>query len=144
VSNQPLAIEPAEFVRLIRATSDKDLANGLRANREALLGEIFSRMAEHVRPDRVGDLDVVIEWQITDPDGGEPARWQLVIARGSASVEREGTREPSVSLRLDGVRFMRLISEQVSGPQLFVTGKLKIRGNLMVAARLPSVFAFPG
>ena len=39
--------------------------------------------------------------------------------------------------------FLKLISGNASGPQLFLVGRLKIRGDLFLAARVQSMFTIP-
>jgi len=42
---------------------------------------------------------------------------------------------------MDLVTFVRLIMGQAQGPQLFMTGKLKVAGDLMFAQRVSGFFA---
>jgi putative sterol carrier protein len=49
-----------------------------------------------------------------------------------------------VTLRLDGVDFMRLVTGNASGPMLFMRRRLKIEGDLMFAVQIQSMFAIPG
>ena len=42
---------------------------------------------------------------------------------------------------MDLVTFVRLIMGQAQGPQLFMTGKLKVAGDLMFAQRVSAFFA---
>ena len=49
-----------------------------------------------------------------------------------------------MSYAIGGVDFVRLVTGNASGPRLFVFGKLKVRGDLFLAARMPSLFALPG
>jgi putative sterol carrier protein len=53
-------------------------------------------------------------------------------------------REFTVSMRVDGVDFIKLITGNASGPMLFTFGKLKIDGDLMFAATVQSLFRIPG
>jgi putative sterol carrier protein len=135
-------IPPEQFAALVREASDEQLAEGFRENREALLGEIFRRMPERFDPERATDVAAVIEWQVTRPDG-EPDRWQVVIRDGTCTAEAGGQAEPDVSFRVAPVDFVKLITGVEAGPKLFVFGRLRIRGNLMLAARMQSWFRLP-
>ena len=44
---------------------------------------------------------------------------------------------------MDAVNFLKLASNRASGPTLFMTGKLKLEGDLMLAQRLTSFFRIP-
>jgi putative sterol carrier protein len=48
-----------------------------------------------------------------------------------------------VTLKIQPVAFLKLISNQKSGPELFMTGKLKIDGDLMFAPQIASLFRIP-
>jgi putative sterol carrier protein len=89
-------------------------------------------------------VNAVIEWRITDAEKGEDDRWQMVIEDGACAVRREGERRPNITYTVGPVDFVRLITGGKSGPELFMLGKLKVRGNLMLAARMPGWFRIPG
>jgi putative sterol carrier protein len=42
------------------------------------------------------------------------------------------------------VDFLKLVTGNAAGPMLFMTGKLKIEGDLMFAATVQSLFRIPG
>jgi putative sterol carrier protein len=48
-----------------------------------------------------------------------------------------------VTFTLDGVDFLKLVTNNVQGPELFMTGKLKLEGDMMFAAQLPALFTIP-
>ena len=49
-----------------------------------------------------------------------------------------------MSLSVGAVNFLKLITGNASGPMLFTFGKLKVRGDLLLAARIQSFFEVPG
>jgi putative sterol carrier protein len=136
-------IPPDQFASLIAQASDEQIAEGMRVNRELLLEEIFGRWPSQFEPEKARDVNAVIEWQITNPEGGGEDRWQLAIRDGACSVARDGTDDADVTFRVGPVEFVKLIAGAESGPRLFVFGKLKIRGNLMLAARVQGFFRNP-
>lgn len=141
--NDPSVVPPEQFAALVRDATDEQLEAGFRENREVLLGEIFRRMPEQFDPARAGDVEAVIEWQITGPDPDATDRWQLTIRDGRCTCARDGDAEPDVSYRIAPVDFVKLISGVESGPKMFVFGRLRIRGNLMTAARVQAWFRMP-
>jgi putative sterol carrier protein len=144
VAEQVPEIGADEYAALVAGASDDDLERGVAENRDLLLGEIFKRMPERFRADKAGDLEAVIEWRIKGrPDGGHD-RWQLTISHGACSVTPEGEDDPTVSLSVGAVNFLKLITGNASGPMMFTFGKLKVRGDLLLAARIQSFFEVPG
>ena len=140
---EPADVPPDQFAALVREASDEQLEQGMRENREVLLGEIFRRMPEQLDPARAEGVDAVVEWQITRPDG-EPDRWQLTIREGRCTAAGGAETDPDVSLRVGPVDFVKLITGVENGPKMFVFGRLRIRGNLMLAARMQGWFRMPG
>jgi putative sterol carrier protein len=135
------AVEPEEFARTIGKTPDDQLAEAMQGPmREQIISEIFKRMEEHYRG---GNQSAVIHWKITGrPDGGEDV-WEAVVAEGSCSTSPDPTSEPRVTLKTDGVNFLKLVSGNASGPMMFMSGKLKIEGDLMFSAQIQSMFTIP-
>jgi putative sterol carrier protein len=135
------AVEPEEFARTIGQTPDDQLAQAMQGPmRDQIIGEIFKRMEEHYRG---GGQAAVIHWKITGrPDGGEDV-WEAVVADGACSTSSNPTSEPRVTLKMDGVNFLKLVSGNASGPMMFMSGKLKIEGDLMFSAQIQSMFTIP-
>jgi predicted lipid carrier protein YhbT len=48
-----------------------------------------------------------------------------------------------VSFTVGAVDFIRLVTGNVTGPRLFVFGRLKIEGDLLLSARVPGLFSVP-
>jgi putative sterol carrier protein len=136
-------IPPDQFAALIAEASDDQIAQGMATNREQILDEVFTRMPEEFAPAKASGVNAVIEWRITGAEGGGEDRWQLTIRDGKCSCVRGGDTEPDVTFTVGPVDFIKLIAGAESGPKLFVFGRLKIRGNLMLAARVQGFFRTP-
>jgi putative sterol carrier protein len=136
-------VDPHEFARSIAQTPDEQLREGIEGPlRGQILAEIFQRMEHHFRP--ASAQDAVIQWVITGrPDGGED-HWEVVIAGGACTVSPEPKSEPRVTLKLDGVDFLKLVTGNANGPMLFMSGRLKIEGELMFSTQIQSMFTIPG
>jgi putative sterol carrier protein len=140
------AVDADEFAKNMASVTDEQLREGINGPmRDEILDEIFKRMEEHFRADAAGDTEAVIHWKIAGrPDGGTD-EFETVISKGTCKVHRgfesAGAR---VTLSMDGVDFLRLVTNNVPGPQLFMSGKLKIEGDMMFAATASSLFTIPG
>ena len=135
------AVDPQDFARTIGQTPDDQLREAMEGPmRDQIIGEIFKRMEEHYRG---GSQSAVIHWRITErPDGGED-HWEAVVADGTCSTSSEPASAARVTLKLNGVDFLKLVSGNASGPMMFMRGKLKIEGDLMFATQIQSMFAIP-
>jgi putative sterol carrier protein len=143
MADQVPEIDAEQYAALVAGASDEDLERGLTENRELILEQIFQRMPERFRADKAGDLEAVVEWRIRGrPDGGDD-RWQLAIRNGACAVVANGDEEPTVAFTVGPVDFVKLITGNASGPMLFTFGKLKIRGDLLLASRFQTFFEVP-
>ena len=138
-------VDPAAFARAVADTPDEALEEGMASeNRALILDEIFAQMERRFDAARGGDVDAVIDWKIHDRPGGGYDHYRVTLASGECRVDKDpADGEPRVTFKLKPVTFLRLVTGNASGPQLFLTGRLKIDGDLMFAARVQNLFEIP-
>jgi putative sterol carrier protein len=140
----PAAVDANELARNLGQATDEQLEELMSGElREQILGEIFRRMAEHFRADTARDLDAVIHWRIGSAEENYD-RYETVI-RDGACAAHEGYEhsDARVTFTIGGGDFLKLVTGNVAGPTLFMSGKLKINGDLMFAASAASLFTIP-
>jgi len=136
-----------DFAKLISVANDeqiKEVADG--PHRKMILDQIFGRAAEHVNPDKAKGHDAVVHFKILDrpeDQGGGYDHYELVLKDGTATVSDTPKQEAKVTIKANPVHFFKLITGKESGPVLFMTGRLKIDGDLMYASQLTSLFRLP-
>jgi putative sterol carrier protein len=137
-------VDPAEFAKNVAQASDEDLAAGMSGEmRGVILDEIFKRMEEHFDAAKAAGADAVVQWKIGGrSDGGEDV-YEITIKDGACKVSKEPTGEPRLTLAMGGVDFLKLVTNNASGPELFMAGKLKIEGDLIFATQVQSYFKIP-
>jgi len=139
-------VEPARFASLVASASRVQLESVVadRALRERVLAEIFARMGAHIRPDRARDLQAVVHWRLSGGVGeGGFDRYETAISHGACTVSREMRAAPRVTITIAPVDFFRLITHQATPAVLFVTGRIKVKGDLAFAAGLIGFFDLP-
>jgi putative sterol carrier protein len=138
-------VDPAEMSRLVREVPDDDLAALMRSDqRPIVLGEIFGRMAEHFRPEQARGIDAVVHFKVLDrPEGGYD-HYEIVLRDGACTLSERPAQEPTVTIRVKPVDFLKLVTNNASGPMLFLRGRLKLEGDVMLASRLAGLFSIPG
>lgn len=141
----PSQVDAQELARNMSTATDEQLTELMAGElRSQILSEIFRRMSEHFRADAAHDTDAVIHWRIGGrPDGGAD-EYETVIAGGSCDAH-EGFQSdaPRVTFGIGGADFLRLVTGNAAGPMLFMSGKLKIEGDMMFAASAASLFTIP-
>ncbi len=103
------------------------------------LDEIFQGMQERFQPDRAGGVDATVQWLVTD--GGEEKPYAITIKDGTFAWQHGRAESPTVTLSTDAESFTALMTGKAQGPTLYMSGKLRIQGDLMLAQRMGSFFA---
>ncbi|MFN8173640.1 MAG: SCP2 sterol-binding domain-containing protein [Solirubrobacteraceae bacterium] len=138
------AVDPVEFARHIASTSDNDLATAMRSEgRSLVLDEVFARMERHFLADRARGVEAIIHWRIGDrPDGGHDV-YEVVIREGACRLSEQPLADPGLTFTVGAVDFLRLVTGGRQGPMMFMRGRLKVVGDLPLAARMTSLFSIP-
>ncbi|ONI72891.1 hypothetical protein ALI144C_43670 [Actinosynnema sp. ALI-1.44] len=137
---------PRTFARLISGASKSQLDEVLSRPelRALILGEIFRRMTTHLRKEKARDVNAVVHWRFSGGSGeGGYDRYETVIADGACTVNQDMANSSRVTITMPPQDFLRLITSNASAPVLFMTGKLKLRGDLPFAAGMLSMFDLP-
>ncbi|MEU7757239.1 SCP2 sterol-binding domain-containing protein [Micromonospora sp. NPDC049171] len=137
-------VGPKEFAQLVKSTPDDKIAQVMSGDlRDKVLGEVFGRMPALFRADRAGSTNAVIHWVITGrPDGGSDT-YEVVIADGACVVNETPQHDPKLSLTMGPVEFLKIVSGGANPVMMFMTGKLKAKGDLGLAANIANLFDIP-
>ena len=139
-------MDPQNFARIIsRASKDQiDAVTGRPGLRERVLDEVFRRMEVHFRTERAGATRAVVHFRLSGGfgDGGHDV-YEAVIENAACTINKGATRESRAAVTLGPVEFLKLATGNASAPVLFMTGKLKVKGDLGFAAGFMSLFDIP-
>lgn len=137
-------IEPAEFARLVSSIPEAKLAELMSGEqRTEFLDAIFGRFPAMFRPEKAGSTSAVIHWVIGGaPDGGSDT-YQVVIEDGTCTTSATPDREPRLTISLGPVDFLKLTSGASNPMMMFMSGKLKAKGDLGLATNIPNLFHLP-
>ncbi|WP_456267245.1 SCP2 sterol-binding domain-containing protein [Kushneria sp. AK178] len=70
----------------------------------------------------------------------EGPRYFVAIDDGTLDIQEGDHHAPSVTLMTDTRTFERLINKELSGMQAVMSGKVRARGDIMLASRLTRLF----
>jgi putative sterol carrier protein len=137
------AAGPTEFARVVKSTPDSTIADVMGgADRSKILDEVFNRMPTLFRADRAGATRAVIHWNITGGPSGADT-YETVIEDGACTVTNQPAREPNLSMTMDPVTFLKVVSGDGNPMMMFMTGKIKAKGDLGLAAQVAKLFDIP-
>jgi putative sterol carrier protein len=134
------------FGRLVRGTPPERLEQLMRSPaRKPLLDGIFWQMPRQLDFKQAKDVNSSIRWCITGrPDGGVDV-YQLELEGGRARIIRgNGGPAPRLTVTMDGTEFLRLVTGNLDPMQAYFNGRMQLTGDIMVAAKLASLFRMPG
>jgi putative sterol carrier protein len=137
-------VDPKEFAQIIKNTPDAQIAAVMEGkDRKAMLDAIFNRMPDTFRADRAGNTNATIHWTITGgPSGGDT--YEVRIADGKCEVSGTPTTDnPKLGVTVAPVDFVKVVSGNANPVMMFMTGKLKAKGDLGLAANIQNLFDIP-
>ncbi|QKY68748.1 SCP2 sterol-binding domain-containing protein [Lentibacillus sp. CBA3610] len=89
-------------------------------------------------PSLTKGVEAVYEFQL---DGDESTKYQLIL-KGKNSKTAEGAEESSdCTLHMSSDDFEKMARGELNGTQAFMSGRLKIKGNMGLALKLQDILA---
>lgn len=99
--------------------------------------DAFEGMSEKFNADAAAGLNAVFQYCLEGDGGGE---WNCTIADGALTVSPGTHDSPSVTLTMAAADFLDLVNGKLNGQMAFMSGKLKIAGDMSLAMKLGSIF----
>ncbi len=94
----------------------------------------FDGLSSGVDASKVAGMNAVYQFNIDD------AVYTVAIADGAVDVSEGPADNASIELTMSADDFVALTKGELNGQQAFLTGKLKIKGDMTLAMKLQSVF----
>ena len=138
------SVGPERFAELVKSMPRAQLTEIMGGpDRARVLDEIFGRFPHQFRADRATGTEAVIHWTIGGrPDGGSDM-YEVTISGGACTVTATPAAEPTLAVTIGGAEFLQLLAGAAQPMVLFMTGKLKAKGDLILAANLENLFDLP-
>lgn len=108
---------------------------------EITVAELMSRMPRAFKPEMAEGVDAVIQYRLTGAEAGD---WIIKIQNGACSVEQGIHESPKMTLSADSEDYKNIIIGKTNAMQAFMTGKVKLAGDLNLAMKLPNWFKLAG
>ena len=100
--------------------------------------ESFAAMPGRFRPDKASGTSATIQYDISGEGGGT---WNAVIKDGTCTVNEGSAASPNLTLSISSQDWLDMLSGKQSGQMLFMSGKLKVKGDMGLAMKLGSMFS---
>jgi putative sterol carrier protein len=99
--------------------------------------EVFGGMVGVFNPNAAQGLDAVIQYEITGEGGGN---WAVSIKDGACEVQEAKHESPTVTLTMTPETWLAIVNKETNGMQAFMSGQLKVSGDIMLAQRIEQLF----
>ena len=86
----------------------------------------------NAKPEKVAGMNCVYQFRVGD------AAWNVKLADGKAGVAEGEAPSPSCTVTMAESDFLDLVSGKLNGQVAFLTGKLKVGGDVGLALKLGS------
>ena len=121
-----------ELADSLEGRSDEEILQGVQAQGvDTVLDQIFDGMKAAFLPAKAGAQSAVIQYDVNA--GGKVHTYQLKCGDGKCELVKGAGGPARVTLALSMADFLRLVSGKLNGMQAFMTGKLKLTGDMMFA-----------
>ena len=99
--------------------------------------ESFENMPQSFQPEAAEGLDVTYQFNITGEGGG---KWYAQISEGQLDVVEGQQDEPNVIISMQADDYVNMVNGKLPGQIAFMTGKLKVKGDLALAYKMKNIF----
>jgi 3-hydroxy-3-methylglutaryl CoA synthase/NAD(P)-dependent dehydrogenase (short-subunit alcohol dehydrogenase family)/putative sterol carrier protein len=100
---------------------------------------VFDNMSKSFKADAAAGVDVVFQFNISGPGGGD---WHSVIKDKACTVEAGVHPKPVCTLKMADADFLAMMEGTLPAMQAYTSGKLKIEGDIMKSQLLEKLLSF--
>lgn len=142
---EAIVVPPPSDVKELLAKQHKPAHEESRTKKEeksmaiTSVKEVFDGMPEAFNATAAQGLDAVFQFEITGDDGGN---WTVAIKDGACEITVGTYDAPTTTLTMSGETWLSMVNGELNGMQAFMSGQLKVSGDIMLANRIPDLFPF--
>ncbi len=132
-----------ELKQAIAGSKDDLLAyiSGYDGGGDALLDTVFRSMPGYFRPDKAQGQQADFQYRITTDTGVR--EYYVRVADGVCEAGPGTVENPRVTMTVKLPEFLRLLTGKINGMQAFLTGKVRLQGDMFYATKFENWFDRP-
>ena len=108
---------------------------------KAVLDQMFEGMATAFKPEAAAGKSAVLAYEITTPS--DTHSYAMKVADGTCELHKGAVEGARITMVMSFPDWLRLAAGEIDGMKAFMSGKLKIRGDMMFAQTMASWFETP-
>jgi len=102
--------------------------------------EIFDAMPGSLSADAAKGMNATIQFNLSGDNGGQ---WYVAIKDGKADVSKGTAPSANMTLSMSAQDYVDMTMGKLNGQMAFMSGKLKISGDMGLAMKMQSLFKRP-
>jgi putative sterol carrier protein len=99
--------------------------------------QAFEMMPTRFNKEAAKGLNAVYQFDLSGDGGG---KWHVIINNDSCEVKEGPHASPSITISMTAQDYLDMLSGKLNGQMAFMTGKLRIAGDMGLALRMQSLF----
>src|SRR5262245_25158163 len=99
--------------------------------------ECFDQMSEHLDADAAKGIDMTIQFNLSGDNGGQ---WYVAIKDGKVDVRNGPAPSANMTMSMSAQDYVDMIMGKLNGQMAFMSGKLKISGDMGLAMKMQNLF----
>ncbi|NUR04141.1 MAG: SCP2 sterol-binding domain-containing protein [Streptomyces sp.] len=142
-----MAVDSAHFEELKEVVSSRsgqsllDWANEQEGGVDGVLDQVFTAMPEVFNAKKAAGKTADFQYRIQTPDGLR--EYFVRVMDGTCEGGRGTVENPQVTITVKVPEFLRMVSGKLNGMQAFLTGKVKLNGDMFLATKFETWFDRP-
>ena len=99
--------------------------------------QAFEQMPSRFNKDAAKGLTAVYQFDLSGDGGG---KWNVSIKDEKCEVKEGAAASPSITISMTAQDYLDMLSGKLNGQVAFMSGKLRIAGDMGLALRMQSLF----
>jgi putative sterol carrier protein len=99
--------------------------------------QAFEMMPTRFNKEAAKGLDAIYQFDLSGDGGG---KWQVIIKDQTVQVKEGANPSPNITISMTAQDYLDMLSGKLNGQVAFMSGKLRIAGDMGLALRMQSLF----
>ena len=122
----------------IAGRSDDEINDSVVGRCTEVVRQVSQGMKNYFVPSKGPKQDTVVQYEVRTPDG--VMTFQMRVADGQCDIQDGAALQPRVTLNISLPDFLRLVAGKLKGLQAFMTGRLRVSGDIWLAQKIEGWF----